>query len=300
MNYTPVFSIVNSNKMLEIFFNKNLLLGESPLWDRKKKILYWIDILDNKIYAFNEKRFYEFNYSFYISSIGLTNRGNLICATSKGILIINPFKNEKKIVHNLLKFPNERGFNRFNDGKIDYQGNFILGSMDKNEIKKSGNLYQINNRGIKLLDQGYRICNGPAFSPDGKKMYFSDSLNQIIYVFDYDSDGGKIYNKEIFTFFSKKGEFPDGLTVDKTGHLWCAVYGGSRIQRYSMNGKARETIDLPVAQITSCCFGGEANKYLFITSASKEKSRKNGQNGFVFKYKTKVKGIDSNRYNEER
>lgn len=284
--------------MLEIFFNKHLLLGESPIWDRKKRILYWIDILNNKIYAFDEKLFYEFNYSFCISSIGLTNKGNLICATSKGILIINPFKNEKKIVHSLEKFSKERSFNRFNDGKIDYQGNFILGSMDKNEIKKSGNLYQINNKCIKILDQGYTICNGPAFSPDGKKMYFSDSLNQIIYTFDYDADRGKIYNKEIFCFFPKKGEFPDGLTVDKNGHIWCAVYGGSRIQRYSIDGKRRETIDLPVQQVTSCCFGGEKNNYLYITSASKEKSKENTQNGFVFRYKTKVKGIDSYRYNE--
>lgn len=298
MNNAQIFSIVYSNKMLEIFFNKNLLLGESPLWDRKKRILYWIDILDNKIYAFHKKRFYEFNYSFYISSIGLTNKGNLICATSKGILLINPFKKEKTVVHNLAKFTKESSFNRFNDGKIDYQGNFILGSMDKNEIKKSGNLYQINSRRIKILDQGYKICNGPAFSPDGKKMYFSDSLNQIIYVFDYDSDGGKISNKEIFSVLSKKGEFPDGLTVDQNGHIWCAVYGGSRIQRYSIDGKVREIINLPTKQITSCCFGGKENNCLFITSASKEKSKKNTQNGFVFKYKTKVKGIDSNIYNE--
>ena len=84
--------------MIEIFYKKKLLLGESPIWDDEQKILYWLDILEKKIFAYKNKTFFSFKNSFYISSIGLTNFGNLICTTAKGIMIINPFKNKYKLI----------------------------------------------------------------------------------------------------------------------------------------------------------------------------------------------------------
>ena len=35
-----------------------------------------------------------------------------------------------------------------------------------------------------VLDTGYRVANGPAFSPDGSVVYHTDSARREIYAFD--------------------------------------------------------------------------------------------------------------------
>jgi sugar lactone lactonase YvrE len=59
---------------------------------------------------------------------------------------------------------------------------------------------------------------------------------------------------------------PDGLTVDDQGDIWVALYGGWAVRRYAPEGSLRATVDIPVAQATSCAFGGGDRRTLFVTT----------------------------------
>jgi len=49
---------------------------------------------------------------------------------------------------------------------------------------------------------------------------------------------------------------PDGLAVDASGYVWSARWDGFGAVRLDPRGKILEKISLPVAQVTSLCFGG--------------------------------------------
>jgi sugar lactone lactonase YvrE len=117
------------------------------------------------------------------------------------------------------------------------------------------------------VDDGYRVTNGPAFSPDGRIMYHSDSARQVIYAFDLDEDGNAAKKRE-FARFGEGDGYPDGMTVDSEGCLWSAFWDGWCVRRFSPDGECIRKIDVPVQKPTSCAFGGPALDRLYVTSAS--------------------------------
>ena len=157
--------------------------------------------------------------------------------------------------------------NRLNDAKVDPAGRVWFGSMDDGEKDASGAFYRLDaDFTHHKVDSGYICANGPTFSPDGKRVYHTDSLRNEIYQFDVAADGS-LANKHIFASFEAKDGSPDGMTTDAEGFLWVALWGGWGIQRFSPDGKRDRFIKLPVSQVTSCCFAGDNLDRMFVTSA---------------------------------
>ncbi len=119
---------------------------------------------------------------------------------------------------------------------------------------------------MAAIDGGYKVTNGPAFSPSGDIMYHNDSARQVTYAFDMDSSG-KPGERRVFMQFGPGDGYPDGMTVDAEGCLWIAFWDGWAVRRYSPTGEWLQTIRMPVARPTSCAFGGRDLDRLYITSA---------------------------------
>src|SRR3546814_9503410 len=86
--------------------------------------------------------------------------------------------------------------NRFNDAKADDQGRIWAGTMDDGEREATGALYRLDpNLDWQRMDRGYVVTNGPAFSPNYRTLYHSDTAKGTIYAFDLSPDG-KIANKD--------------------------------------------------------------------------------------------------------
>jgi sugar lactone lactonase YvrE len=113
----------------------------------------------------------------------------------------------------------------------------------------------------------FTIPNGIGFSPDETLMYVADSYQASIDVFDFDRVAGTISNRRRFADVERADGFPDGLCVDCEGGIWLALFGGGAVRRYSPGGEVVGQVDLPVTQVTSCAFGGEAMDVLYITTA---------------------------------
>jgi sugar lactone lactonase YvrE len=207
------------------------VLGEGPIWVAREEALYWLDIQGRTIFRLKENgELDRWPTPFRVGSIAPRAKGGFIAGTDQGIAEIDLATGHLQILLN----PEEKlPGNRFNDGKVDRQGRFWAGTMDDREREATGTLYRIDaDLGCTVVDKGYRVTNGPAFSPHGGTMYENDSATRVTYAFDFDEDGNAA-NRRVFLKFDEGDGYPDGMTVDSEGCLWIAFWDGWCIRRYS-------------------------------------------------------------------
>jgi sugar lactone lactonase YvrE len=242
-------------------------LGEGPVWVERDSALYWVDINGRKILRLSDDgELSQRPTPFRVGSLGPRRSGGFIAGTDQGIAEVDLSTGRMALLFN----PEEDlPDNRFNDGKVDREGRFWAGTMDDRERGSAGTLYRIDpDLRCTAIDAGYGITNGPAFSPNGRVMYHSDTLRQVTYAFDLDREGNA-GNRRVFQQFGKGDGHPDGMTVDSEGCLWIAFWGGWCVRRFSPQGDLLETVEVPVEQPSSCAFGGPDLDRLYVTSATK-------------------------------
>ena len=157
---------------------------------------------------------------------------------------------------------------RVNDGRLDRRGRLVFGTMDEDPAgaRPLGQIWSFGGRGARVLASGVRIANSIAFSPDGRRMYFADTPEKRIRIYDYDLDSGVLSGERVFVSVDGPG-FPDGSTVDADGCLWNAEWGGGRVVRYAPDGRVDRVLPLPASQVTCCAFGGAGLDRLYVTTA---------------------------------
>jgi xylono-1,5-lactonase len=172
--------------------------------------------------------------------------------------------------------------NRFNDGKTGPDGRYWAGTMHEPEESATGCLYAFSADGTyAVLDSGYRVANGPAFSPDGSVVYHTDSVRQEVYAFDLAGDG-LLENKRVFVRFADGEGHPDGMTTDRHGNLWVAMWDGARVEQLSAEGARLGTVSIPTRRPTSCTFVDPDCTEMFVTSASVGASSEDSLAGGLF------------------
>lgn len=242
------------------------VLGEGPIWVARRQALYWVDIKGRKIFRIAaDGRLEQWDTPFRVGSLAPRERGGFIAGTEHGFAHIDPEHGRFEL---LFDPEEDRPSNRFNDGKVDRQGRFFAGTMDDEERQASGAFYRLD-RSLHCtrVDDGYRVTNGPAFSPDGSIMYANDSALQVTYAYDLAADGTPV-NRRTLARYGEGDGYPDGMTVDSEGCLWVAFWDGWCIRRLSPDGERLAEVRVPVSRPTSCAFGGPMLDRLYVTSAS--------------------------------
>ncbi|MBT5186184.1 MAG: SMP-30/gluconolactonase/LRE family protein [Kordiimonadaceae bacterium] len=242
------------------------ILGEGPLWLEQKQALVFLDIIGKKLlYWRNKEGLKTIPLSQKVGSICAISEDRFLAASVQGLFELDANTgNIKSIGYDQIISKDAL----MNDGKADRNGGFVFGSKSQNEIDPIGKLMGFSHN-ISELWTGGIVLNGPAFSLDGKRIYFADSPSRNIYTAKYDPEKMTIGTPDIFTTIPTDGGYPDGMTVDSEGYLWSAQWDGWCISRYHPNGKLVQTIEMPVSRPTSVAFGGSDLKTLFITSAKK-------------------------------
>lgn len=153
---------------------------------------------------------------------------------------------------------------RMNDAVADRAGRFWAGSMACDQTPRDGALYRLDPDGtVRTMLRGLTIANGPAFSPDGRIMYLSDTPLGHVDRFSVDPATGELSDREPFLRIDAAQGHPDGITVDAAGHLWVALFGGAAVHRYRPDGVLDRTLAVPARQPTSVCVAGDR---LVVTS----------------------------------
>ena len=141
--------------------------------------------------------------------------------------------------------------------------------MALDELSPVAGLYRIDaDLSVTTVLTGTTISNGLGWSPPGERFYFIDSPTRRIDVFDLDPASGALENRRPLAAVEVEGAVPDGLNVDAEGCVWVALHGGWGLNRYSPDGELVAEVRLPVAKITSCCFGGPELRDLYVTTRS--------------------------------
>ncbi len=169
-----------------------------------------------------------------IGFIAPRRRGGLVAGLRSGFHLIDLPEGRVTPIGN--PEPDRPG-NRFNDGKVDPMGRLWAGTVEFGCTEPTGAFYRLDpDHRWHRMDDGYIVTNGPAFSPDGSILYEADSERRVVYAYDLDLAGGAISNRRPFVIFAEDDGVPDGMTVDRDGHLWVAHWGGSRVSRFRPDG----------------------------------------------------------------
>jgi sugar lactone lactonase YvrE len=278
---------------LENILQARARLGESPIWDSNHKLLYWVDIYNHRVHQFNPATGQNlfFDVGDVVGCIANAGANRLIMAQRDRLAFLNT---QTGVVTPIIQVEADMPDNRFNDGKCDPQGRFWFGSMSPGKCQ--GSLYRYDPDGsLHVMERGLAISNGLGWSPDGKRFYLTDSAVQKIYVYDFDDVTGDICHRSLFVDLDGESFYPDGLAVDDEGYVWSAMWDGWCVIRYSPLGEEVLRVELPVQRPTSCCFGGEDLRRLYITSASvglsEEEIQRSFYSGDLFCLEVDVRGL---------
>ncbi len=295
-------------KKVELYNDCKNLLGEGITWSADQENLYWLDVvIPSKLFQLHlpTNKLTTFIMPEMISSISIRSKKDLIIASQYGVYNYNLTSNNfTRLIETepLLKF------NRSNDGASDIKGRFWFGTMQNNLdeegqdipiTKNSGSLYRLNtDLTLDKIESNLGIPNTFIWNPDNTKFYFTDSMEEIIYSYDFDEKSGEIINKKNFATFNRG--IPDGSTMDSEGFVWNCRWGGSCVVRLDPLGRVDRVLEVPVENVTNCVFGGKDLKTLFITTArqglSKEYVTKNPYAGSLFAIDLSIKGIEDNNF----
>jgi len=244
------------------------LLGEGPVWDAKRKVICWIDILNGEIheYATAQKMHKVIPVHQMIGSLAVCTNGNFIAALQNGFAFIDKISGEIKMITDPESHLPD---NRFNEGKCDPAGRFWAGTMSLSGEPNAGSVYVVEkDLSITKRIESVTISNGMAWSVDHQTFYFIDTPTFEVVAYDYDKYTRHINNKRTIIKIANEDGYPDGMTIDNQGMLWIAHWDGWQVTRWNPNsGEKLCCIELPVAKVTSCTFGGENYGDLYITSA---------------------------------
>jgi D-xylonolactonase len=203
----------------------------------------------------------------------------------------------------LAKIESELPDNRTNDACVAPDGALWFGTLNELETGPTGSLYRWDGSTPEpvVKDTGYVISNGPAFSPDGRVLYHTDTLEQTVYAFDVDAPSGQLSGRRVHLRVEEGAGWPDGSTVDAEGCLWVALWDGGRVRRYSPSGALVDEVRLPCARVTKVAFGGEHLRTLYITTARKGLSADElvctPLGGGIFALETDTPGLPQHRFN---
>ncbi|VBB86461.1 Putative protein of unknown function [Podospora comata] len=287
------------------YLNLHCGLGEGPYYEPATQTVRFVDIKNKKLHTVSindpaDLVTLSFDEPVTVTAdiAGVDPKDKILIGAKQGLAVLDRKTGEYEYISKMEGEGVDRI--RSNDGAVDPQGRFWMGSMTdfgKGDFRPEGSLLRFTQTSPpQLALTSLTIPNSVGWSPDQRTMYFTHSNAREVLAWDYDpspspSSAVTLSNKRIFYQHVGSGE-PDGFRVDVEGNIWHAVYGESRVLKLSPEGKLIGEVRLPTKNITCVEFVGEE---LFITTAGDdgaaegEESKVNG--GALFRVDVGVRGV---------
>jgi len=252
--------------------------GEGVLWCERRQALLWVDIDGARLWlhapASGQTR--DWPLPDRPGCLALADSGGLLLALAKALYrldldaaLATDAGAPLPLVH-LADVQAHEPRTRSNDGRADRHGNFVFGTMDESAAKTPiGAFYQYSAaHGLRPLPlPGAAIPNSICFSPDGRTLYWCDSMQAHIQCCDYDPETAQVGPSRVFAYVDLAGAAADGSTIDAEGCLWNAQWGGARVVRYRPDGSVDAIVAMPVPQPSCCAIGGAGMDTLYVITS---------------------------------
>ncbi|MCB0082528.1 MAG: SMP-30/gluconolactonase/LRE family protein, partial [Caldilineaceae bacterium] len=205
---------------VDLLLDTHALVGEGPLWDEQNQRLYWVDILSNRLYAYDpatgENRTWDVGQ--HVGTVVLRESGGVMLAVRDGFAAFDLETGELTLIADPEA---DQSGNRFNDGKCDPAGRFWAGTMAYENQTTQGSLYRLDtDMSVHKMVSDIGISNGIVWSLDHTTMYYIDSMAYTVRAFDYDNRSGDIANERVVVQVASEMGLPDGMSIDAEGMLW--------------------------------------------------------------------------------
>jgi sugar lactone lactonase YvrE len=237
--------------------------GESLVWDDRTERLFFVDCAAQTLHWLDGGRAPLHTMALPSMAAGIvpTEDGRLIGALDDGLHLIDP---EAGTTTFQTAYPAGLGA-RANDACADLSGNLITGTLNLGPAQGSSWWYSARH-GWRLLDPDISNTNGPnvCVVDDVMTLLIGDSSADY-YAYPYDAEEGSVGDRTVFGDVSGLAGVADGAALDTDGGMWCALFGGSQLARFTPGGLDR-TLALPVANPADVAFGGPALDCLYVVS----------------------------------
>jgi sugar lactone lactonase YvrE len=273
-------------------------LGEGPVWF--DDALWFVDIKAPAIHrlepATEAKR--SWNAPQQVGFLYPARSGGFIAGSQSGLHRFDPASGSFQLI---CEVDADKPGNRLNDAAVDPAGRLWFGSMADDERERSGSYYCFDQGRLSRTHlTGIAITNGPAISPDGRTLYWVDTLGGTIEACDIAEDGS-LGPSRPFAQVDPRDGHPDGPAVDAEGCVWISLFGGWEVWRFSPTGERLSGVRFPVANITKVAFGGPDLRTGYATTARLhlkwEELEQQTQAGDLFAFDAGVAGLPCNLVN---
>jgi sugar lactone lactonase YvrE len=245
--------------------------GETPIWSQAEQALYWTNVDEpGEIQRWDARTgaIKRWPMPERVGGIVMKKGGGALVALASGLFdldfasgtltkrVASPLRSDEVALH---------------ETALDPSGRLWVGGFDRRMSPEDmapggGSLFRLDGTTLVPMFGGVSCANGMAFSPDGRRLYFSDSPTARCEVWDVDPATGSLSNRRTF-FQLQPGEgFVDGATCDREGGYWATLVWGGKLRRYLPDGTVDVEIELPFRNPTKVLFGGEGYETLFVTS----------------------------------
>jgi sugar lactone lactonase YvrE len=299
---------------LEIVADANDGFSESPVWVAEEQALLWVGgggvlrRLDGGSHV--AEAFHPPGEP--ASAVAALRPGSYVLAQGNALNVYTPTRGD---LRTLAVCTGVDPPLRLNDGSVDARGRLWIGTTNVNagpiitgpqghsdgvgsaKALACGALYRLARDGeLRVLADGIAVSNGIGWSPDSTLMFYVDSMRRRVDVFDFDLELGRLANRRLFVAIDRDDGWPDGLAVDSLGHVWVALFGGGVVRRFAPDGTHERDVELPVRQVTNCCFGGADLTDLFVTTAGVAAEAGVRHAGAIFRFSAPAPGLMSFPY----
>ena len=254
----------------------------------KDGTVVWSDIVNNRVLQWNEKDGVKtwFAPAQFQNGHAIDQEGRIIAA-SHGKRAIERLESDGSW-RVLVDLYGDKKLNSPNDVIVDHDGD-IWFTDPTFGIKKADEGYGGNavvggefsyrfspktNEIVRLNTPEVKTPNGIAFSPDGKKLYLTDSqvahdqkdtsLHRHLFVYDIDKNKQTTNGKMLAQIDTG---VPDGIAVDEKGNIW--VTGGQYIHVFNQKGKPLGNLQFPTT-VANMVFATDKNgkKIMYVAGGT--------------------------------
>jgi len=257
--------------------NSGCSLGEGPTWDRDSQRLYWVDILENRIYRHDpaDGSTHSWTTPEHVGFVVVRPDGELVAGFKSGLHHVVLNDDATVTSSRIDRVDGNRDDVRFNDATSDAGGRIWACTLGGTPGEPLGTYYcydtDLNRR---TVDDGYLVANGPALSPDRSLLYTIETSGHPgrqkgVYVSRITPEGA-LEAQRLLIAWDAYDSAPDGVVTDSDGNLWLGEFRGNVLRCFSSEGVHIASLPLPAWNVTKAAFGGRQLDRLYVTSARVE------------------------------
>ena len=259
----------SSSTGVVLAIDANDYLGETPIWSVPEQALYWINVENPpRLSRFDPltKSRRDWPMPQRLGGVVFTHAGAAIVALARGLYDLDLSTGDLT-----LRAPSPLPEHvSLHECRCDRQGRLWVGAINHRlretpELPGGGMLFRLEVDRLVPEVSGLNCANGLAFSPDGTRLYLTDSPKRSVESWRIGTDG-RLSDRRLFCTIAPGEGYVDGATVDSGGSYWATLVYGSALRCYDEDGAITAHIRLPFGNPTNVAFGGPDLRTLYITT----------------------------------